>query len=233
MYATLAELNDPSRNIVTVEDPIEYRMTGVKQMQVNRKAGLSFPSALRSILRADPDIVMFGEVRDAETAKIAAEAALTGHLVVTSLHTTDAASTPVRLLDMGIEPFMVTSSLNSIVAQRLARRLCERCRIPHDPASDDTLDGLLPDWVFEGKGHTFFKAAGCNACANTGYRGRLGIHEVMEMSEEMDHLIVSNAIPRDLHELAVEQGMIPMREDGLRKAAAGETSLHEVLRAVG
>jgi len=233
MYATLAELNDPSRNIVTVEDPIEYRMGGVKQMQVNRKAGLSFPSALRSILRADPDVVMIGEVRDPETAKIAAEAALTGHLVVTSLHTNDAASTPVRLLDMGIEPFMVTSSLNCIVAQRLARRLCERCREPHDPAADESLEGVLPDWVFEGKGHTFFKPVGCNACANTGYRGRLGVHEVMEMSEEMDHLIVAQSVPRDIQELAVEQGMITMREDGLRKAATGETSLQEVLRAVG
>jgi type IV pilus assembly protein PilB len=233
MYATLMELNDPSRNIVTVEDPIEYRLAGVKQMQVNRKAGLTFPAALRSILRADPDVVMVGEIRDAETAKIAAEAALTGHLVVTSLHTNDAASTPVRLLDMGIEPFMVTSSLNAIVAQRLARRLCERCKASHDPASDETLDGLLPDWVFEAKGHTYFKPVGCNACASTGYRGRLGVHEVMEMSDEMDHLIVANAIPRDIQELAVSQGMVTMREDGLRKAALGETSLHEILRAVG
>jgi type IV pilus assembly protein PilB len=233
MYSTMAELNDPSKNIITVEDPIEYRMHGVKQMQVNRKAGLGFPTALRSILRADPDIVMIGEMRDVETAKIACEAALTGHLVITSLHTNDAASTPVRLLDMGIEPFMVTSALNSIVGQRLARRLCERCKEPHNPSTDDTLDGLLPDWVFEGSGHSFYRAVGCNACSNTGYRGRLALHEVMEMSEEIDHLLVSNAIPRDIEQLAIEQGMVTMREDGLHKAATGETSLEEVLRAVG
>jgi type IV pilus assembly protein PilB len=233
MYATLAELNLPSRNIITVEDPIEYRLTGVKQMQVNRKAGLGFPNALRSILRADPDVVMIGEMRDVETAKIACEAALTGHLVITSLHTNDATSTPVRLLDMGIEPFMVTSSLNCIVAQRLARRLCERCKEPHNPASDEALDGLLPDWIFEGKGHSFFKAVGCNACSNTGYKGRIAIHEVLEMSEEIDHLVVSQAIPSEIQALAVEQGMTTMREDGLQKAATGETSLEEILRAVG
>jgi type IV pilus assembly protein PilB len=233
MYATLAELNQPSRNIITVEDPIEYRLTGVKQMQVNRKAGLGFPTALRSILRADPDVVMIGEMRDVETAKIACEAALTGHLVITSLHTNDATSTPVRLLDMGIEPFMVTSSLNCIVAQRLARRLCERCKEPHNPASDDSLDGLLPDWIYEGKGHTFFKAMGCNACSNTGYKGRIAIHEVLEMTEEIDHLVVANAIASDLQALAVEQGMVTMREDGLQKATTGETSIEEILRAVG
>jgi type IV pilus assembly protein PilB len=139
----------------------------------------------------------------------------------------------VRLLDMGIEPFMVTSSLNCIVAQRLARRLCERCKEPHNPAADDTFDGVLPDWVFEGKGHTFFKAMGCNACSNTGYKGRLALHEVLEMSEEIDHLVVSNAIPSDIQALAIEQGMTTMREDGLLKAASGETSLEEILRAVG
>ncbi len=233
MYATLAELNQPSRNIITVEDPIEYRLAGVKQMQVNRKAGLGFPTALRSILRADPDVVMIGEMRDPETAKIACEAALTGHLVITSLHTNDATSTPVRLLDMGIEPFMVTSSLNCIVAQRLARRLCERCKEPYDPGLEKDAEVVLPDWLYEGKGHTFFRGIGCNACANTGYRGRIAIHEVLEMSDEIDHLVVTNATPREIQQLAVDQGMVTMREDGLQKAASGETSLEEVLRAVG
>ena len=232
MYATLAELNDPSRNIITVEDPIEYRLDGVKQMQVNRKAGLSFPSALRSILRADPDVVMVGEMRDAETAQIACEAALTGHLVITSLHTNDAASTPIRLLDMGIEPFMVTSALNCIVAQRLARRLCERCKAPYDPTADEAVVALLPEWVLDGAGHTFFKPVGCSSCSRTGYRGRLAIHEVLEISAEIDHLIVTNAVPRDIAAVAVDQGMITMREDGIRKAASGETTLEEILRAV-
>ncbi|HEX7167038.1 MAG TPA: ATPase, T2SS/T4P/T4SS family [Acidimicrobiales bacterium] len=232
MYAGLQELNDPSRNIITVEDPIEYRLPGVKQMQVNRKAGLSFASALRAILRADPDIVMVGEMRDVETAKIAMEAALTGHLVITSLHTNDAASTPVRLLDMGIEPFMVTSSLTAIVAQRLCRRLCERCKEPFDPKSEEALEDVLPEWVFKGKGNTFFRAIGCNACSKTGYRGRMGIHEVMEMTDELDALIVGKGIPREIQDMAISQGMIPLREDALRKAASGETSIDEVLRAI-
>ena len=233
MYATLAELNDPSRNIITVEDPIEYRLAGLKQVQVNRKAGLGFPTALRSILRADPDVVMIGEVRDVETARIAVEAALTGHLVITSLHTNDAASTANRLLDMGIEPFMVTSALNAIIAQRLARRLCERCKDPHDPAADEHLVGKLPDRVLDQVGATYFKAVGCNACGNTGYRGRVCINEVMVMTEEINHLIVSGAVPAEIQRKAVEQGMIPMRDDGIHKAAAGETSLEEVLRAIG
>jgi type IV pilus assembly protein PilB len=233
MYATLAELNEPKRNIITVEDPIEYRLPGVKQLQVNRKAGLGFPNALRSILRADPDVVMIGEIRDVETARIAVEAALTGHMVITSLHTNDAASTTTRLLDMGIEPFMVTSALNAIVAQRLARRLCERCKERHDPATDEALVGQLPDWVFKKRGSTFFKAVGCNVCSGTGYLGRISINEVMAVTDEIDHLIVSHAVPREIEDLAIEQGMVPMREDGLHKAASGETSLEEVLRAIG
>ena len=232
MYATLLELNDPSRNIISVEDPIEYRLGGVKQIQVNRKAGLTFASALRSILRADPDIVMVGEIRDVETAKIAMEAALTGHLVMTSLHTNDAASTPVRLLDMGIEPFMVTSALTAVVAQRLCRRLCDRCKVPFDPGSDEALEDVLPEWVFKDKGNTFFRAVGCNACTSTGYRGRMGIHEVMEMSDEVNHLVVTKSIPREIHDMAVSQGMVPLRIDALRKAANGETSIDEVLRAI-
>jgi type IV pilus assembly protein PilB len=232
MYAALQELNDPGRNIITIEDPIEYRLGGVKQMQVNRKAGLTFASALRAILRSDPDIVMVGEMRDVETAKIAAEAALTGHLVITSLHTNDAASTPVRLLDMGIEPFMVTSSLTAIVAQRLCRRLCERCKEPFDPNSDESLEDVLPEWVFKQRGNTFFRGVGCNACSNTGYLGRMGIHEVMEMTEEIDALLVAKAIPRQIQEMAVDQGMVPLREDALRKAANGDTSIDEVLRAI-
>ena len=232
MYAAVAELNDPTRNIVTIEDPVEYRFAGVKQLQVNRKAGLTFPNALRSILRADPDVVMVGEVRDLETAQLAVEAALTGHLVLTSLHTNDASSTPARLLDMGVEAFKLTSSINCIVAQRLARRLCERCKQPYEPV-DEAAEGVLPAWWLEEKGNTFFRPVGCNACAQTGYLGRLGIHEAMEMTDELAHLVVTGATARSFQALAVDQGMVTMRDDGLRKAAAGETSIEEVLRAVG
>ena len=233
MYAAVAELNDASRNIVTVEDPVEYRLAGVKQLQVNRKAGLGFPNALRSILRADPDVVMVGEARDLETAQLAMEAALTGHLVVTSLHANDASSTPARLLDMGVEPFKLTSALNCVVAQRLARRLCDRCKEPHEVAADEALERVVPAWVLEEQGHAFFRPVGCNACARTGYRGRIGVHEVMEVTDELGHLIVTGATARSFQALAVEQGMVTLREDGLRKAAAGETSIEEVLRAVG
>lgn len=232
MYATVAELNDVSRNIITVEDPIEYRIPGLKQVQVNRKAGLTFANALRAILRADPDVVMVGEVRDVETAHIAVEAALTGHMVITSLHTNNAASTPARLLDMGVEPFMVSSALNAIVAQRLARRLCERCRAVHDPTADEGLVAMLPDWALEG-GHEFRRPVGCNACSGTGFHGRLAVMEVMEVTDEIGQLIAHQAVPREVHRVAVEQGMLTLREDGLRKAAAGLTSLEEVLRAVG
>jgi type IV pilus assembly protein PilB len=230
LYATLAELNDPSRNIITVEDPIEYRLAGVKQVQVNRKAGLTFASALRSILRADPDVVLVGEVRDVETARIAIEAALTGHLVLTTLHTNDAASTSARLVDMGVEPFMVTSAVNCIVAQRLARRLCDRCKEPLELLEDDLLELGLG---FDLSNASFFRPVGCTRCSGTGYRGRLAIHEVMEMTDEIAHLLVAQAIPGDLEAMAVKQGMVTMREDGLRKAASGETSLEEVLRAIG
>lgn len=230
LYATLAELNDPSRNIITVEDPIEYRLAGVKQVQVNRKAGLTFASALRSILRADPDVVLVGEVRDVETARIAIEAALTGHLVLTTLHTNDAASTSARLVDMGVEPFMVTSAINCIVAQRLARRLCERCKEPFELLEDDLLEVGLG---FDLSNATFFRPVGCKRCSGTGYRGRLAIHEVMEMTDEVAHLVVAQAIPGDLEAVAVKQGMVTMRDDGLRKAASGETSLEEVMRSIG
>ncbi|MGH9150086.1 MAG: GspE/PulE family protein [Acidimicrobiales bacterium] len=232
LYATVAELNDPSRNIVTIEDPIEYRMNGIKQMQVNRKAGLTFASALRSILRADPDVVLVGEVRDSETARIATEAALTGHLVLSSLHTNDAASAPIRLLDMGIEAFLVTSSLNCIVAQRLARRLCERCREPYAPEPRQMLESGLPGWLSELEDSKFFHAAGCTPCAGTGYMGRVGINEVMPITEEVSHLIATGATPREVNALAIEQGMRPMLDDGLRKAAAGDTTIEEVLRTI-
>lgn len=231
LYATLHTIDDESRNVITVEDPVEYRLPGINQVQVNVKAGLTFAAALRSILRSDPDIVLVGEIRDAETARIAVEAALTGHLVLSTLHTNDAASTPSRLVDMGVEPFLVASSLDCIVAQRLARRLCEKCKVPHQPSAEElaafSWGGMVADL-----GGQLFRAEGCPACGRTGYRGRFGIHEVLVVSEEIERLIVDRGHTEDLRRIALAQGMHSLRQTGLAHAAAGHTSLEEVLRVV-
>lgn len=233
LYASLNELNDPQRGIVTVEDPIEYHLGGIKQVQVNRKAGLTFSSALRSILRADPDIVLVGEIRDRETATIAVEAALTGHVVLSTLHTNDAASTPARLLDMGVEPFLVTSAVSCVLAQRLVRRLCERCRELHEPSADELASAGWSDAVAEAVGTPqFYRPVGCGTCSRSGYRGRFAIHEVMPMTEEITQLVLSRASSEAVEELAVEQGMITLRQDGLRKVASGKTTLEELFRVV-
>ena len=233
LYATLRELNDASRNIITVEDPVEYRLEGVKQVQVNAKAGLTFANALRSFLRADPDILLVGEIRDAETAALAAEASLTGHLVLSTLHTNDAASTPLRLLEIGLEPFMVTSALQCVLGQRLARRLCDRCKEPFEP--DGAIlhaAGWSPDLVGSDVVPAFHRAAGCQACAHTGYRGRFAIHEVLLSSEELCRLVISGAHVSEVSDLARAEGMRTMREDGLVKAALGMTTFEELARVV-
>ena len=231
LYATLNELNRPQLNIITVEDPIEYRVAGVKQMQVNRKAGLTFASALRSVLRADPDIVLVGEIRDQETARIAAEAALTGHLVLSTLHTNDAASTPLRLVEMGVEPFLVTSAVDCVVAQRLARRLCEQCKEPYEPTEPEL---QAARWDFEALGDspTLHRAAGCRACNRTGYRGRFAIHEVMPINEDITRLIVTRATTDEVREVAIAQGMLTLVQDGLHKVNEGRTGLDELFRVV-
>jgi type IV pilus assembly protein PilB len=232
LYATLNLLNEESRNIVTVEDPVEYRLENVNQVQTNPKAGLTFANALRSILRQDPDIILVGEVRDRETGVIAIEAALTGHLVLTTLHTNDAPSTPLRLIEMGIEPFLVTSSIDCVLAQRLARRLCERCKTPFVPTE---LELHAAKWDFSRastEGLVLHRAVGCPQCGGTGYRGRLALHEVMLMSEELDKLVVSRASSEELRRVAVDQGMMDLRSDGLAKVALGTTTLQEVARVV-
>ncbi|MFP5327795.1 MAG: GspE/PulE family protein [Acidimicrobiia bacterium] len=231
LYATLSELNGPERAIVTVEDPIEYRLAGLKQMQVNRKAGLTFANALRSILRADPDVVLVGEVRDGETARIATEAALTGHLVLTSLHTNDAASAATRLVEMGVEPFLVTSSLTAVVAQRLARRLCEKCKEASKPYDEELAE--FKKYGIAAKEIKLFRRKGCPACQNTGYRGRLAIHEVMPFTEELGHLILQRPTASQVQEVAMRQGMITMMADGMRKVANGLLSMEELFRAIG
>ncbi|MSV67821.1 MAG: type II secretion system protein GspE [Actinobacteria bacterium] len=233
LYATLNVLNEVQRNIITIEDPVEYRLAGINQIQVNPKAGLTFASALRSILRADPDVLLVGEIRDRETAIIGIEAALTGHLVLTTLHTNDAASTPMRLLEMGVEPFLVTSALDVVLAQRLARRLCDRCKEPYQPSEEELLSAR---WAMEtidiGDWPTLHRAVGCSACGRTGYRGRFALHEVMPISEEIERLIIERRSVEDLAKVAQMEGMIPLRQDGLRKAAMGMTSIEEIFRVV-
>jgi type IV pilus assembly protein PilB len=231
LYATLNILNKTDVNIITVEDPVEYRLPGVNQVQTNPKAGLSFASALRSILRSDPDIVLIGEIRDSETAQIAIEAALTGHLVLSTLHTNDAPSALTRLVEMGIEPFLVASSLDSVLAQRLARKLCARCREMYMPSPEELIAARFP---FEPDQELpkLFRPIGCTSCGNTGYRGRMAIHEVMPVTEEIERMVAEHASAEAIGKVAREQGMITLRQDGLEKVRQGLTSIQEVLRVV-
>jgi type IV pilus assembly protein PilB len=231
MYSALNILNDVNKNIITVEDPVEYRLAGVNQVQVNPKAGLTFAAALRSILRADPDIVLIGEIRDKETATIAIEAALTGHLVVSSLHTNDAPSAITRLVEMDVETFLVASAIDCVVAQRLARKLCERCKQPYEPEQPELEAAGYPEWLWNDIGE-LHRSVGCPACANTGYRGRLGLYEVMPMTEEIERLTVERSSAEAIKAVAVQQGMLTLRDDGLEKARMGVTSLDEVARVV-
>jgi type IV pilus assembly protein PilB len=231
LYTTLNSVARPEINVITVEDPVEYRMAGINQVQVNPKAGLTFASALRSILRSDPDVVLLGEIRDHETAQIAIEAALTGHLVLSTLHTNDAPSAITRLTEMGIEPFLVGSALDCVVAQRLARRLCDRCKEPDQRPLEDLLHlrfGVDPDT----EPPILYQPVGCASCSNTGYRGRIAIHEVMTVSEEIERLAVARAPSADIARAAREQGMLTLREDGWAKVRLGLTSIEEILRVV-
>ncbi|MGC4152804.1 MAG: ATPase, T2SS/T4P/T4SS family [Propionicimonas sp.] len=228
LHTALHAVSSAQVNVITIEDPVEFRMHGISQIQVNPKAGLTFQSALRSVLRADPDVVLVGEIRDQETAIISIEAALTGHLVLSSLHTNDAPSALTRLVEIGAEPYLVGTALSAAVAQRLARRLCPRCKQPH-PADLELLRRI--GFPFEsGEPPQLYRAAGCQSCSNTGYRGRLALHEVMVITEEVEHLVVRNATGNEVRKLAVEQGMIPLRDDGWAKVAAGLTTIEEVLR---
>ena len=233
LYATLNVLNSPDKNVITVEDPVEYRLPGVNQIQVNPKAGLTFASALRSILRADPDIVLVGEIRDRETAMIAVEASLTGHLVLSTLHTNDAASTPMRMVEMGVEPFLVVSALDCVVAQRLARKLCDRCREEYEPTHAELTEAGWPAALLKADGPPMlYRAIGCAACSRTGYRGRLAVHEVMVMSEEISRMVVERYSSDDIKKTALSQGMLTLREDGLVKVAQGKTTLEELFRVI-
>ncbi len=225
LYSVLKNLRSPEVNITTVEDPIEYRLTGIVQTAVKPEIDLTFAKALRSILRQDPNVIMVGEVRDLDTAQIAIRAALTGHLVLTTLHTNDAPSSTTRLVDMGIEPFLVSSAVNLVVAQRLVRRICPNCAEP-DPTAEAVLR-LLEETNFEGG---WLRGKGCSHCAHTGYKGRLGLFELMPLSEKLRGLIARNADSNEIRKLAVFEGMTSLRRDGVEKARAGITSLEEVLR---
>jgi type IV pilus assembly protein PilB len=230
LYAALGVINTPEKNIITIEDPVEYQVGGITQVQVNTKAGLTFASGLRAMMRADPDVIMVGEVRDRETAQIAVESALTGHLVLSTLHTNDAPGAVTRLIEMGIEPFLVSSAIDCVVAQRLARTLCENCKKPVTLTAQ-----VLRDHGYKGVTGDIeaFEAAGCNRCGGSGYKGRLGLYEVMTVTDEIRSLAVERASADRIAEVAVKNGMRRLREDGLAKVAMGRTSIAEVARVTG
>jgi len=229
LYAALTHLNQPERMIITVEDPVEYNIRGINQMQVKPQIGLTFANALRSIVRQDPDVIMIGEMRDTETAQIAVQSALTGHLVLSTLHTNDAAGSVMRLLDMGVQDYLLTSAVSAIQAQRLVRTLCSDCREEYTPIDEVTERWGLERFADDGK-VTLHKPVGCDSCGGTGYAGRLAILEILMMSNEIRDLVLKRCDVGDIARLAAKQGMVTMRDDGLQKAVAGLTTIEEVLR---
>mgnify|MGYP000675111292 CR=1 FL=1 len=233
LYAGLTTINRPEINIITVEDPVEYRLAGVNQVQINNRAGLTFASALRSILRSDPDVVMVGEIRDGETAKISIEAALTGHFVLSTLHTNDAPSAITRLNEMGVEPFLTGAAVTGVIAQRLARKLCTHCCEMYQPSVEDLLQSrVAPDVALASDGMAFYRKRGCPRCNQTGYKGRVGIYQLLTMNESIAQLAVARASREDVERAAMEAGMRSLWDDGLAKVAAGLTSVEELARVL-
>ena len=231
LYASLTTINRPEINIITVEDPVEYRLNGVNQVQINQRAGLTFASALRSILRSDPDVVMVGEIRDGETAKISIEAALTGHFVLSTLHTNDAPSTITRLNEMGVEPFLTGAAVSGVMAQRLARKLCAHCCEMYQPSVEELLGSRVsPEVALASDGMAFYRKRGCPRCNQTGYKGRVGIYQLLTMTEEIAQLAVARAPREELERAAIAGGMKTLWDDGLAKVAAGLTSVEELAR---
>jgi general secretion pathway protein E len=228
LYTALDQLNQPDVKILTVEDPVEYQMAGINQIQVKPQIDLTFANALRSIVRQDPDIIMIGEIRDLETAQIAVQSALTGHLVLSTLHTNDAPSSVNRLLDMGVEDYLLTSTVIGILAQRLVRTLCTHCREPYTPLPEVVQEmGLLK----HSPNPTLYRAVGCPQCGGTGYSGRISILEMMPMSDRIRPLVMRHANATELRQAALADGMEPMFDDGVKKALAGVTTMEEVVRA--
>jgi type IV pilus assembly protein PilB len=228
LYSSIAKINTPETNIMTAEDPVEFNLLGINQVQVRESIGLNFAAALRSFLRQDPNIILVGEIRDFETAEIAVKAALTGHLVLSTLHTNDAPSTINRLMNMGIEPFLVASSVHLICAQRLVRRVCSHCKQPETHAPAALLQaGFSAD---DANSVTPMKGIGCDRCNKTGYKGRVGLYEVMEVTEELKELVLVGASGLELRRKAIDEGMITLRQSGLRKVKEGVTTIEEVVR---
>jgi type IV pilus assembly protein PilB len=231
LFAALTQMNRPEINIITVEDPVEYRLPGVNQVQINVRAGLTFASALRSILRSDPDVVMVGEVRDGETAKMAIEAALTGHFVLSTLHTNDAPGALTRLNEMGVEPFLTGAAVTGVLAQRLCRKLCTHCCEMYTPTVEELLKARVsPDVAAASDGMAFYRKRGCPRCGQTGYKGRIGIYQLLEMTENIQVLAASKATREEIERAALEDGMKTLWDDGLAKVAAGLTSVEELAR---
>jgi type IV pilus assembly protein PilB len=231
LYGALAQINRPEINIITVEDPVEYGLPGINQVQINLRAGLTFASALRSILRSDPDVVMVGEVRDGETAKIAIEAALTGHLVLTTLHTNDAPSTITRLNEMGVEPFLTGSAVSAVLAQRLARKLCSHCCEMYSPTVEELIEARVsPEVAASSDGMVLYRKRGCPRCSHTGYRGRIGVFQLLLMTEALAELAVRKATRDEIEREAMGNGMRTLWDDGMAKVSAGLTSIEELAR---
>ena len=231
LYASLNQINRPEINIITVEDPVEYRIPGINQVQINNKAGLTFAAALRSILRSDPDVIMVGEIRDGETAKMAIEAALTGHFVLSTLHTNDAPGALSRLNEMGVEPFLTGAAVTGVLAQRLARKLCTHCCEMYQPSIDELIKARVsPDVAAASDGMVLYRKRGCPRCGQTGYRGRVGIYQLLTMSEQLEALAASKASREELERAAIGEGMKTLWDDGLAKVAAGLTSVEELAR---
>jgi type IV pilus assembly protein PilB len=231
LFAAVSQINRPEINVITVEDPVEYRLAGVNQVQINTRAGLTFAAALRSILRSDPDIVMVGEIRDVETAKISIEAALTGHLVLSTLHTNDAPSALTRLNEMGVEPFLTGAAVTGVLAQRLARKLCSHCCEMYTPSVEELLAARVsPDVAAASDGMVLYRKRGCPRCNQTGYKGRIGVFQLLAMTEDLASLAAAKASREEIERAAMETGMRTLWDDGLAKVASGLTSIEELAR---
>jgi len=229
LYASLAEIDNEAHNVITIEDPVEYKLAGYSQIEIKPKVGLNFANALRSVLRQDPDVIMVGEMRDSETAQIAIQSALTGHLVFSTVHTNSAPATITRLIDMGIEPFLVTSTIIGVLAQRLVRRICPECKISYEPHPEQLRELRINAQSFRKMGKKFCRGEGCDKCRNTGYRGRIGIHELLVMSEEIKKTILENSDDASIKKQCLKENMITLRRDGVNKILYGLTTVEEIL----